>query len=153
VAVFQPYAPDKAIISRWILGCSAVALAAFGCWQLFHWAPESWQRPIGGWTPLGDDFPISWALVLSVVCFVAAAGGTWWGVNYARFVDFLQDTETEMTKVSWSSKREVVGSSIVVIATVVILGIWILLVDLILTGPQPGGWGSFVRGVVRRIFG
>lgn len=151
--VFQPYAPDKAVISRWILAVSTVSLAAFGCWQFYNWSPESWQRPIGGWTPLGTDFPISWSLAIAVVLFLGGAGGIWWAVNYARLVDFLAETEVEMTKVSWSSRREVVGSSVVVIATVVILGLWILIVDLVLTGPQPGGWSEAIRGVFHRIFG
>jgi preprotein translocase SecE subunit len=149
VAVFQPYAPEKAVISRWILGVSSIALFAFGAYQFYHWSPDSWQRPIGGWTPLGDEFPISRALVLAVLFFVAAAAGTWWLVNWPRFVDFLTDTESEMTKVSWSSKKEVIGSSLVVIATVIILGVWILVVDLVLSAP----WGDVVRGVYHRIFG
>ncbi len=147
--ILQPYAPEKAVLSRWILGASAAALVIYGCYDFYYWAPDSWRAAIGGWEPLGRDFPISWALVVSIVLFLIGAGATWWGVNHARLVDFLAETEVEMTKVSWSSKKEVVGSSIVVIITVIVLGIWITVVDTVLSAP----WGDWVRAALRRVFG
>ncbi len=149
MALFQPYAPEKAAISRWALGISATALFAFGAYQFFNWAPESWHGAIGGWAPFGDEFPISPALLIAVVFFLVGAGGTWWASNYPRLVDFFVDTEAEMGKVSWSSWKEVWGSSIVVIVTVVILGVWILVVDLLLDVH----WGERVRAVYHAIFG
>lgn len=47
-----------------------------------------------------------------------------------RAVDFFVATEGEMKKVSWSSRREVIGSTKVVIATVIIMGTTLFLVDL-----------------------
>ena len=69
-------------------------------------------------------------------------------INFGRLVEFLGETEVEMTKVSWSSKREVVGSSLVVIVTVVILGIWIAAVDIVLSMP----WGAWIGGTIGRLF-
>jgi len=136
VAAITIYKPQSAAISRWTLGISAMALATYGCYHLYLFVPERWRAPFGGpggWgAALGEEFPISIALVLSVVLGIAGAIGTFLAVNYPRFVDFLSDTEVEMTKVSWSSRKEVLGSSAVVIATVVILGFWIGLVDILL---------------------
>lgn len=149
MAVFTPYAPEKAVLSRWILAACAVALAAYGCYSLYVWSPESWRAPMFGWEPLGPDFPLSWTLIATVVLFGGAAAGVWYAVNHSRLVDFLAETEVEMTKVSWSSRREVVGSSLVVLATVVILGVWIFVVDFLLSVP----WGGYIAAVYHKIFG
>ena len=50
-------------------------------------------------------------------------------VNGPRFADFLIATESEMKKVSWSSRAELVGSTVVVIVTVLILAAYIFGVD------------------------
>jgi len=50
-------------------------------------------------------------------------------LNKPRTVDFLLATEGEMKKVSWSSRRELVGSTLVVIITIVIMAIFLYIVD------------------------
>lgn len=149
-AALEVYKPDQAVTSRWILAVSAMSLILFGCYQLFYSLPEGARgHAFGGFRPLGEEFPASWALIISVVLAVGGAFGSWWAVNHPRLVDFLAETEIEMTKVSWSSRREVMGSSLVVIATVIILGIWIALVDIILSLP----WGGWIGAAVARLFG
>ena len=130
---FELYKPDTAVKSRWILGVCGTLLFVYGCHSLFYALPEKLRdHAFGTFRPLGEEFPISWALILSVGLAIAACYGVWRAVNYAKLVDFFADTETEMTKVSWSSRREVIGSSLVVIVTVVILGVWIAFVDFFL---------------------
>ena len=51
-------------------------------------------------------------------------------VNSKRPADFMIATEGEMKKVSWSSKKEIIGSTKVVIATLLIMGLVFFLVDL-----------------------
>jgi preprotein translocase subunit SecE len=47
-----------------------------------------------------------------------------WIVNRPRSADFLIATEGEMKKVSWSSKKEIIGSTkVVIIATFMMAGI------------------------------
>ena len=50
-------------------------------------------------------------------------------VNRPKSADFLIATESEMKKVSWSSRKEVIGSTKVVIITTVILASMLLGVD------------------------
>lgn len=70
-----------------------------------------------------------------IVLFAAAAFGIFSLVNNERFADFLIATESEMKKVSWSSRAELIGSTVVVIVTVFILAAFIFGVDnVILTG-------------------
>jgi preprotein translocase SecE subunit len=45
-------------------------------------------------------------------------------------VDFMIATEGEMKKVNWSTRREVLGATKVVIATVIALGVILFVVDL-----------------------
>ena len=52
-------------------------------------------------------------------------------VNKPNVVDFLVATETEMKKVSWSSRAELVGSTAVVIMTVFALAVFIYFADTI----------------------
>ncbi len=146
---FKIYKSESAQISRWILAVAGEALIIFGCWSLFHTLPESWRGPmVSGFMPFGDEFPISWSLVISVVLWGLGSFGLWWLANFPRLIDFLAETEIEMTKVSWSSRKEVVGSSIVVMVTVVVLALWIGLVDVLLDqGPR------WIRRVWGAIFG
>jgi len=68
-----------------------------------------------------------------------------WIVNRVSAADFLIGTEGEMKKVSWSSRREVSGSTKVVIVTTFILAGILFAVDLLLIvvfqwfGIMPGG--------------
>lgn len=45
---------------------------------------------------------------------------------------FVQDVQVEMKKVTWPSRDELKGSTMVVIVTVIIIAIFIGIVDLIL---------------------
>ena len=45
---------------------------------------------------------------------------------------FLRDVKTELTKVSWPSKNDIKGATIVVIIVVLIISFFIGLVDLII---------------------
>ena len=128
------YAPEKARISRWMLGVAAMLLAGYGAYSLYYWVPEGWRQPILGWKPLGDAFPVSGGLGAAVAMLVASTVGTWFGINHTRFVNFLHEVEVEMGKVSWASKSEVISSSMVVVAATVILAGWVFLADLVLGG-------------------
>jgi preprotein translocase subunit SecE len=50
--------------------------------------------------------------------------------NWPRFADFLIATEAEMTKVSWSTRSELLRATIVVLLTLFLLSGFLLSVDL-----------------------
>lgn len=54
-----------------------------------------------------------------------------WLMNRPKTADFLIATEGEMKKVSWSSRKEVVGSTKVVIVTTFIMAALLFAVDLL----------------------
>ena len=67
------------------------------------------------------------ALFLGIIGLVI-----WWFVGWnARSVDFLVATEGEMKKVNWSTKHELVGSTVVVIAVVIIISLFCWFFDFI----------------------
>jgi preprotein translocase SecE subunit len=69
--------------------------------------------------------------ISSVVLLVVAGVVIFWLVGRKRnFVDFLVATEGEMKKVNWSTRREVIGATKVVIVTVLALSFILFVVDL-----------------------
>jgi preprotein translocase subunit SecE len=68
------------------------------------------------------------AVVFAVLAVVAA-----YYLNKPNVVDFLVATESEMRKVSWSSRAELIGSTTVVIMTVFALAIFIFVADYVFT--------------------
>jgi len=65
-------------------------------------------------------------LILMLACFYVLLRV----VNSKRPADFMIATEGEMKKVSWSSKKEIIGSTKVVIVTLLIMGLVLFFVDL-----------------------
>ncbi len=51
----------------------------------------------------------------------------------ANFVGFLQGVREEMKQVTWPTRGELVGSALVVLVGVVILGLYISVCDLIVS--------------------
>ena len=81
------------------------------------------------WTELqGSPDWLRWLIPLALLigCFI----GLLRVVNSKKPADFMIATEGEMKKVSWSSKKEIVGSTKVVIVTLLIMGAILFFVDL-----------------------
>ncbi len=52
---------------------------------------------------------------------------------YERTVDFLREVKTELSKVSWPSRNELIGSTTVVIIITLILAAFTGVIDFILS--------------------
>jgi preprotein translocase SecE subunit len=75
------------------------------------------------------------------VVFAVLAYLTWHFLNKPVAVDFLVATESEMKKVSWSSRAELFGSTMVVIATVFLMALVIWVVDTVFVYVLSNGLG------------
>ena len=53
------------------------------------------------------------------------------GNKFREIRDFLKDTRKELNNVSWPGRQEVIGTTSVVIASVIFFGIFLYVVDLI----------------------
>ena len=71
-----------------------------------------------------------YSLVPMGVC-ILLGGLIYWLVNKPTVADFMIAAEGELKKVSWSSRREIVVSTFVVICVVVVLGVILLIADFV----------------------
>jgi len=53
--------------------------------------------------------------------------------NYAKIKNFILEVKTELTKVSWSTRQELMGATVVVIAITSIVAVFIGIIDLFLS--------------------
>lgn len=73
-----------------------------------------------------------WRLIIPVAVLIAMACLVFWLVGrYRSTVDFMIATEGEMKKVNWSTRREVIGATKVVIATTLGMGALLFVADMI----------------------
>ena len=75
----------------------------------------------------------TWGQVVGLAFLVACAAAAWILLNRQGIVTFMAAMETELRKVSWPTKDQVVGSSIVVIITMLVLAAYLFIVDTLLT--------------------
>jgi len=80
----------------------------------------------------GDE---GWRLLVTTgipILFAVVFGGIVWWLSFVhrKSSDFMIATEGEMKKVSWSSKREVIGSTKVVILFTVLMAAFLFVVDV-----------------------
>ena len=83
-----------------------------------------WQRLV----PVTDRLAVVYGVPVAV--FAVGALVMFWVVNRPRSADFMIATEGEMKKVSWSSKKEIIGGTKVVIATTLLMAVLLWAVDL-----------------------
>ncbi len=100
---------------------TAVAVLVMGCWGCY-----ALTEKLGGY---GVGTYLRFGIPLAVLVLLGL--GVFWVVNRPKIADFLIATEGEMKKVSWSSKKEVIGSTKVVIVTTFILAALLFLVDFV----------------------
>ena len=56
----------------------------------------------------------------------------WWSGNLARLTTYVQETKEELKKCTWPSWDELKGSTVVVMISVAILGLFTVGVDVVL---------------------
>ncbi len=123
---FEIYKPGQGKYARLIVGLLLAGLIAYGCSSL-----REYLRNVGTVFTLGSQvFSIGQIIpaVLWLVCVVAI----FFGLNYPKFADFLIETEIEMGRVIWPTRRSVISSSVVVIVAIVLMSAILWGVDTLL---------------------
>ena len=119
---FQQYKPEQGKATLMGTLFCAGALIAWGAVFLYdelqvYEGDEAWRLLITTGLPI----------VFAVACFAVV----WWIAFVSRTSsDFMIATEGEMKKVSWSSRREIIGSTKVVILFTVLMSVFLFVVDI-----------------------
>lgn len=120
--LFQQYKPEQGKSIRWGTLSCAGALIIWGAVFLYD------QLQVYE----GDEW---WRLLITTgipIIFAAAFFALVWWVSFVSRTssDFMIATEGEMKKVSWSSKREIIGSTKVVILFTLLMSVYLFVVDI-----------------------
>ena len=114
---FGLYKPSQGRFVRQATFIAIALVVAFGCFSLSSGLLGGYGQPVKVGVPLG---------IWVVLCWVAFRV-----VNYARFADFLISVESELEKVVWPGRKQVMQSTIVVIVTMLFLGVFLSGVDVV----------------------
>lgn len=71
------------------------------------------------------------AMISAAIFLVAFAVWSWWYMNKPSTVDFLVATDSEMKKVNWTTRKELIGSTKIVILFMFLIAIYLFACDLI----------------------
>lgn len=114
---FGVYKPNQGRLVRQFTFFGVAILAAFGCITLANGPLGVSAKPVQVGVPLA---------VWAVSCWIAYRG-----VNIPRFADFLISVESELEKVTWPLRQEVIQATVVVLVTMFFLGAFLFVVDLV----------------------
>lgn len=116
------YKNGQGYYTRICTGIAFATLVAMGAWWV--------QTELNG---VDFGFPPIYARGGSAVliCTVFGLLGYWLIGRRARSVDFLVATEGEMKKVNWSTRREVTGSTVIVVLLSFLIAVLCAVFDLV----------------------
>jgi len=120
------YRKGQGLIARWIAASILLATAFFGCREIYVILVNlDVVFEIGG-------YEITWGEIVAGGVFLLCSIGIFFVLNHHKVVDYLIETETEMQKVSWPEKKELWGSTMVVLITLLITAVFVSLTDVVL---------------------
>ena len=115
--VFDVYKRGQGKYTRLCSGFGVALIVGLGCLQLYK-KLQAWD--LGLWTV--TMVPAGLFVVLGILVF--------WLVNKPSVADFMIAAESEMKKVSWSSRKEIAVSTFIVIVLVILLAVFLGVTDL-----------------------
>lgn len=110
------YKRNQGRLARQLTALAVIGIVLFGAWTMSNTILSEYDRSIS----LGIPFAVS------VV-------GIWVAyrlVNYPKFADFLISVEAEMDKVSWPDRTYLVRATGVVLAVMILMGIYLAVWDI-----------------------
>ncbi|MCC7145717.1 MAG: preprotein translocase subunit SecE [Phycisphaeraceae bacterium] len=102
-------------------GVGVIALAGVRwLWQELDAIPDGHHREF-------------WQIGMFLGVLLGTAGILYWVLNKPKIADFMIGTEAEMKKVNWPTRREIIGSTWVVICGTLMMAVFLYVVDLFFT--------------------
>jgi preprotein translocase SecE subunit len=144
MSLFGVYRKGFGLYSRIAVGVALGILALFASVSLYNALIELPDIAEGVNVPL-VGIGLTWGLLSSFALFVflgffvcVFVAGLETGLRPIdnggrKTVEFLIDTQGELQKVSWPTRYELVGSTAVVIVSIVVIGIFVLGVDWVVS--------------------
>lgn len=117
------YKPGQGYWTRMLSAVGAGTISLAGCLWLYNVLKSRLF--------LNYDNSLYLAGGISLVIFFILAGVLFWLLNKPNIVDFMISTEAEMKKVNWPSRKEVMGSTIVVICGTFFMAGVLFLADIL----------------------
>jgi preprotein translocase SecE subunit len=132
------YKKDQGRMARMAAFWSLAALIFYGCTSLRAELAGRWSGALG--RPLIASVPelpvlgvqLSAAFLIATLLFVGAIWLLYRQVEKPKNADLLIETEAELRKVTWPTGKEVIGSSTVVILSVLFLMAFLAGADVVL---------------------
>ena len=115
---FSIYKNGQGKYTRLGTAAGGALIAAIGCLQLYR-------------TLEAADISLWVETMVPVAIFLVVSMVTFWLVNKPNVADFMIASEGEMKKVNWSSRQEIVVSTVVVISVVIIFAVLLGAADFI----------------------
>ena len=129
--MFRIYKSGQGKAARLIAAFSLEALIIYGCYTLYYAINTgSWARIVLTNIP-GVERDLNPPLLVTLIVFGVFSFLVFFFCNWHKSTDFLIETELEMHKVSWPSRSELVGSSLIVVVVVTVLAFVILGIDYV----------------------
>jgi preprotein translocase subunit SecE len=118
---FDIYKPTQGFYTRVWTG---VAYGVIVCWFAYFLYEKLALLGVGEW--------VRYVKIFSAVAVILGFGlvGYWALALNRKFCDFLIATEGEMKKVNWTSRKEIIGSTKVVIFVMITLAVLLFVVDI-----------------------
>ena len=110
--------PGQGKYTRLCSGFVMAIIIVLGCWRLYEKLDAAYENL---WVV---------TMVPAGLC-VAAAVAIFWLLNKAVLADFLIAAEGELKKVNWSSRKEVVVSTVIVIVVVFAMAVLLGTTDVV----------------------
>jgi preprotein translocase SecE subunit len=100
-------------------------IGAFTAYNLYAYIPTFLPETIKGKTPvmIGLGVAVGFAIAYTIIC--------WRLMNKPTNVDFLIATDSEMKKVNWTSRRELIGSTKVVVIFMFLTALFLFVCDIV----------------------
>jgi preprotein translocase subunit SecE len=116
------YKRGQGYYTRMCSGVAAGVIVAIGCFRLY-------QR-LEGMTFQSTSLKIVVQSLVPLAIFCGFGFLVYWLVNKPIIADFMIAAEGELKKVSWSSRKEITASTMVVIGVMLVMAVMLLLVDI-----------------------
>src|SRR3989304_4353569 len=126
----QIYKKGQGKIVRRVTHLSLWAFIAYGCYGIYDIpSTDSWWWKNVLYEEPSVNIIVRPILLVAVGVFLLFASLVFMYLNREKTADFLIESEDEIRKVSWPSRKEYVTSSIVVIVMVIIVAGFLFFVD------------------------